>query len=154
MFQVQPHFCSIELLDKQSTPLDMTSSSLSGTIIPSQVLAGGCGGETNPLVLEALPGQQFYITMTDFYWSNRSASSCDLRYGTVYDFETRSSKNLCGGKRRDAEIMLSHGNKVKIVLHSTSKSKFLIQYEGKLYTPYSESLKYTFICTYINICTL
>ena len=127
---MQPHFCNIQLVDSEASQSDLSVSNLQGTIKPTQSLQSGCGEDLNALVLEALPGQQFYITMLDFYWSNRSAQACDVIYGTLYDFERKESRNLCGGGRRNVEVMLTHGHRVKITFNTHSASKFVLQYEG------------------------
>ena len=132
MFQIQPHFCHIQIgnPDALSSPSE-TVSNLHGTIVPSDVIDRGCGGtDQSRLVLEALPGQQFQVVMIDFYWSNSSMNDCSVKYGLVTDVESGQSVSLCGGKRRRTDVMVTHGHKLQLQFNSRSSTKFIIKYEG------------------------
>ena len=134
MFQVQPHFCHIQLGNPDATVLvtSETVANLQGTIVPTDVIQRGCGGmDQRRLVLEALPGQQFDVEMIDFYWSNSTANDCSIKYGLVTDMQSGQSAELCGGKRRRVDVMQTLGHKLQLQFNRRSSAKFIIKYKGE-----------------------
>ena len=129
---VEPQQCTIQIGNQDATPSIEPPAHLQGTLHPSTVLKSGCAREFQPLVIEALPGQQFRVTMTDFYGISRSPSQeCNVKYGQVLDIEEENTEMLCGGKRRLTEVMVSDGHSLQIKFDQFSSSKFILEYEGK-----------------------
>jgi hypothetical protein len=84
-------------------PLHLTSTDIIQTY---------CARQQGNLVLHALPGQQINVTLLDFSWG-RTSSDC-LAFGTVTDYQTGRVADICGGRSRHAELMLSISSTVLI----------------------------------------
>ncbi len=107
----------------------------------------GCGSQTCPWVLEALPGQRINITLLDFAIASRNTTRRHSHkpgyplycheYAVVKETQAPSrSATICGGEQRIRAAYVSTSHKVEVNMVARKPGRnleyFLLQFEGKL----------------------
>lgn len=93
-----------------------------------------CGLHGSPWILEALPGQNIEMRLTDFSWQNGTfdLSACPFSYGYILDMASDDVINICGGTQKEKHLYQSTGNTIQIILERSTieKHSFILQFKG------------------------
>ena len=103
-----------------------------GAISGSLMTKAGCVGDTNPWILEAMPGQLLNISLVDFRWKEVNSKDA-VHYGNIIDLRTDELVAIKGAGKRQGHLYQSKGYKIQLNfgVEMAANPSFIIGYTGK-----------------------
>ena len=107
----------------------------SGAVVLSRLATASCGTNTQPLILQARPGQNINVSLYDFssdVTGSGPPSHCTHVYGQLKDLSNAQTVQLCSGSERHKHVMSSTGHTVQITLSQNriDNVNAILKYEG------------------------
>ena len=84
----------------------------------------GCPSKSQTFSAQA--GQRMNISILDFKWDASSTSNCKQNVGTIRDTISSNSAQICSGRERERQVMISNGNSIEVRINIQDPS-FILQ---------------------------
>ena len=107
----------------------VTVPSTKGYILLSSLAFDQCATPYTPLTLQAQSGQRFNLSTLDA--SEHADGVCPVEIGSVKDVANGRRKDICAGKQRETNLVLSNGNRLELQINAGVEARLLFQYQGK-----------------------